>query len=124
MAAKKILVIEDNELNMKLVRTLIVAAGHEALEAQDAEQGIKIAGELLPDLILMDIQLPGLDGLGATRILKKNPLTRDIPVVALTAFAMDSDKKQAREAGCEGYISKPINTRKFIEEIKSFFKTS
>ena len=124
MAAKKILVIEDNELNMKLVRTLIVAAGHEALEAQDAEQGIKIAGELLPDLILMDIQLPGLDGLSATRILKKNPLTRDIPVVALTAFAMDSDKKQAREAGCEGYISKPINTRKFIEEIKSFFKTS
>ena len=124
MAAKKILVIEDNELNMKLVRTLIVAAGHEALEAQDAEQGIKIAGELLPDLILMDIQLPGLDGLSATRILNKNPLTRDIPVVALTAFAMDSDKKQAREAGCEGYISKPINTRKFIEEIKSFFKTS
>lgn len=118
MTGKKILVIEDNELNLKLVRTLLELADFSVLEALDAEQGINIARRELPDIILMDIQLPGLDGLSATRMIKKDPLLQYIPVIAVTSFAMESDSKKALEAGCVGHISKPIDTRRFASEVK------
>jgi len=118
MTGKKILVIEDNELNLKLVRTLLELADFSVLEALDAEQGINIARRELPDIILMDIQLPGLDGLSATRMIKKDPLLQYIPVIAVTSFAMESDSKKALEAGCVGHISKPIDTRRFANEVK------
>lgn len=118
MTGKKILVIEDNELNLKLVRTLLELADFSVLEALDAEQGINLARKELPDVILMDIQLPGLDGLTATKMIKKDPLIKYIPVIAVTSFAMESDGKKAMEAGCVGHISKPIDTRRFAHEVK------
>ncbi|MFZ5758488.1 MAG: response regulator [Thermodesulfobacteriota bacterium] len=120
MSNKKILVIEDNELNLKLVRTLLELGGFTVLEAANAETGIMLARTEQPDLILMDIQLPGLDGLNATRSLKIDPRTGHIPVVAVTSFAMESDEDRARDAGCVGYISKPINTRSFVAEVNHF----
>ncbi|MBI5556687.1 MAG: response regulator [Deltaproteobacteria bacterium] len=124
MAGKKILVIEDNELNLKLVRTLLELADFTVLEASDAEQGIALARNELPDIILMDIQLPRLDGLTATTIIKKDPLIGGIPVIAVTSFAMESDEKKALEAGCAGYISKPIDTRSFVNDVLFFLKES
>lgn len=120
----KILVVEDNELNMKLVRILLQVEGHTVLEAVDAETGIKLAKNHCPDLILMDIQLPGLDGLSATRILRGDTLTRDIPIVAVTSFAMEGDKQKALDAGCSGYISKPLDTRTFLTDVETFFRNS
>ena len=110
----KILVIEDNAMNMKLVRSLLRLKNFEVIEADDGEKGIKLAEEHLPNLILMDIQLPGIDGLTATSIIKKNPNLKHIPIIALTSHAMRGDDTKAREAGCEGYITKPIDTRHFI----------
>ena len=121
METPTVLVIEDNELNMKLVRSLLGIENYQVLEAVDAETGIQMAREHHPDLILMDIQLPGMDGLSATRIIKKDPELKDVPVVALTSYAMQGDDKKATEAGCEHYITKPINTRKFIETVKRIF---
>lgn len=113
----KILVIEDNAMNMKLVRSLLWLKNFEVIEADDGEKGIKLAEEHLPNLILMDIQLPGIDGLTATSIIKKNPNLKHIPIIALTSHAMRGDDTKAREAGCEGYITKPIDTRHFIDNI-------
>ena len=122
MAEETILVIEDNALNMKLVRSLLNLGEFNVLEAQDAEKGIHLARKHRPDLILMDIQLPGMDGLSATRNIKGDSELKDIPVVALTSYAMQGDEKKAKEAGCTGYISKPIDTRKFIQSISQFLK--
>lgn len=122
MAEETILVIEDNALNMKLVRSLLNLGEFNVLEAQDAEKGIHLARKHRPDLILMDIQLPGMDGLSATRNIKGDSELRDIPVVALTSYAMQGDEKKAKEAGCTGYISKPIDTRNFIQSISQFLK--
>ena len=113
----RILVIEDNKMNMKLVRSLLQLKQFEVLEAEDAEQGILMAQEYIPNLILMDIQLPGMDGLTATRIIKNNPALTHIPVIALTSHAMRGDDLKASEAGCDGYITKPIDTRRFIDNI-------
>ncbi len=124
MMKKTVLVVEDNKTNMKLVRTLLTLGGHMVLEAEDAETGIKLAKEARPDLILMDIQLPGMDGLEATAILKQDPDTVDIPIIAITSYAMQGDEKKARDAGCNGYISKPINTRTFLEDIAQYFGSS
>ena len=121
MRNRDILVIEDNELNRKLVRALLQKDNYNAIEAEDAEAGIQLAREHEPGLILMDIQLPGMDGLTATRIIKQDMELREIPVVALTAHAMEGDKEKAMEAGCAGYISKPFNIKEFLEEIKRFF---
>ncbi len=118
---KKVLVIEDNKINMKLVRTLLQIGKYEIIEAEDAETGIELAKKEHPDMILMDIQLPGIDGFEATAILKSQPDTKDIPIVALTSYAMDGDKKKAKEVGCNGYICKPIDTRTFLDEIQQFF---
>jgi CheY-like chemotaxis protein len=120
MANETVLVIEDNEMNMKLVRSLLQIGKYRVLEAIDAEAGIQLAREHHPDLILMDIQLPGIDGLTATRKIKNDPAVKDINIVALTSYAMQGDEDKARDAGCIGYIAKPIDTRKFLETLSSF----
>ena len=120
MHTATILVVEDNALNLKLVRSLLSLGGYQVLEAEDAEKGMQMASLHQPDLILMDIQLPGIDGLEATRVIKGNEETRKIPVVALTSYAMPGDEIKAQEAGCSGYITKPINTRTFMEDVRGY----
>ena len=112
-----ILVIEDNAANMKLAVFLLEKAGHETLQARDAEEGIRLARERYPELILMDVQLPGMDGLAATRLLKGDAATRDTKVVALTAFAMSGDREKIEAAGCDGYIAKPIRYQEFLKVV-------
>lgn len=113
----RILVIEDNPTNMKLVVILLQRAGHEVLQATDAEKGVRIAREQLPQLILMDVQLPGMDGLEATRLLRSAAETRSLKIVALTALAMGGDRERIMAAGCDGYISKPIHYQEFIKTV-------
>jgi two-component system, cell cycle response regulator len=122
MKDRAILVVEDNELNLKLVRALLQKDSYRVLEAGNAEQGLVLAREAKPDLILMDIQLPGMDGLSAVRILKKDPLLQKTPIVALTSYAMDGDVEKAREAGCDGYLAKPVDTRIFSDTIRRFLQ--
>ena len=124
MQDNKILVIEDNELNMKLVVALLKIANYEILQAADAETGIRLARDHRPALILMDIQLPGMDGLTATRLIRSDEKLRGTPVVALTSYAMQGDEEKAADAGCDGYISKPLDTRKFLDSIAAFIKDS
>jgi len=124
MGNKTILVIEDNEMNMKLIRALLQIGQCNMIEAGDAESGIQLARARKPDLILMDVQLPGMNGLDATRFLKKDPALKQIRVIALTSYAMEGDAKKAREAGCDGYITKPIDTRAFLDTIRKFLQGS
>ena len=111
MSRARILVIEDNPDNMTLISDVLVSLQYEVLQAVDGEQGLQMAEEFRPDLILMDLSLPRLDGWSATRLLKSNPELRAIPVIALTAHAMVGDRDRALEAGCDDYISKPIILR-------------
>ncbi len=120
MAKYKVAVIEDNDLNMKLVKTLLDIAGFDVIAAQDAETGIDLIREHGPDLILMDVQLPGMDGFSATKIIKQDETLKSIPVVALTSYAMEGDKDKATQAGCTGYISKPIDTRNFAKNVDRY----
>jgi two-component system, cell cycle response regulator DivK len=113
----KVLVVEDNPANMKLAAFLLESAGHSVVSATDAEVGLALARDEHPNLILMDIQLPGMDGLEATVLLKRDDATRDIPVIALTALAMKGDEERIRAAGCDGYIAKPMAYRDFLETI-------
>ena len=122
MKNKAVLVIEDNELNMKLVRSLLKIGNYEIFEAEDAETGIKLMHKHRPDLVLMDVQLPGMNGLRATQIIKENPAIKDIPVVALTSYAMQGDEEKASEAGCTGYITKPIDTKTFLDSLKQYIR--
>jgi two-component system cell cycle response regulator DivK len=115
----KVLIIEDNPANMTLATFLLQSAGHSVLAATDAETGLTLARAEQPDLVLMDIQLPGMDGLEATGLLKADPATRDIPVVALTALAMKGDEARIRAAGCDGYIAKPLAYKDFLATISS-----
>lgn len=115
----KILVVEDNLANMKLAVLLLQKAGFSVLSALDAEVGLTLAQTEQPDLILMDIQLPGMDGLVATALLKQNLATRTIPVIALTALAMKGDEERCRNAGCDGYIAKPLRYQELLAEIKA-----
>ena len=115
----RILVVEDNPANMKLASLLLHNAGHSVISAVDAEAGLTLARSERPDLILMDIQLPGMDGLAATALLKQDPLTAGIPVIALTAMAMKSDQEKTHCAGCDGYISKPLRYRELYAAIDS-----
>ena len=117
MNEKTILVIEDNDLNMKLIRTLLKLKNYQTIEAVDAENGIQLAREYHPDLILMDIQLPGMDGLTATRLIKNDSVMKDIPVVAMTGDAMQGDDGKTGDAGFASYLTKPIDTRRFLENI-------
>lgn len=113
----RILVIEDNAANMKLATLLLENVGHSVLCAVDAETGLALARAEHPDLILMDIQLPDMDGLAATALLKQNPATAGIPVIALTAMAMKEDQEKTRAAGCDAYIAKPLRYKELIAAI-------
>jgi two-component system, cell cycle response regulator DivK len=114
-----ILVIEDNPANMALATFLLQSVGHTVLSTTDAEAGLTLAREEQPHLILMDIQLPGMDGLKATALLKGDEATRAIPVIALTALAMAGDEERIRGAGCDGYIAKPFAYREFLATISA-----
>src|SRR6266513_1548344 len=113
----KVLVVEDNPANMTLSTFLLESVGHSVLKATDAENGLALARAEQPDLILMDIQLPGMDGLRATALLKGDVATRDIPIIALTALAMKGDEERIRAAGCDGYIAKPLAYKEFLTTI-------
>ena len=113
----RILIIEDNPANMALATFLLQSVGHTVLSTTDAEAGLTLARAEQPNLILMDIQLPGLDGLKATALLKRDAATRAIPVIALTALAMAGDEERIRAAGCDGYIAKPFAYREFLATI-------
>ena len=119
-----ILVVEDNPANMKLATFLLQSAGHTVLSATDAEAGLTLARGEQPNLILMDIQLPGMDGLEATVLLKLDDATRAIPVIALTALAMKGDEERIRAAGCDGYIAKPLVYRDFLSVISDQLMTA
>jgi len=115
----KVLVVEDNPANLTLATFLLESAGHSVLTARDGETGVALAAAEQPDLILMDIQLPGMDGLRATALLKGAAATHDIPVIALTALAMKGDEARIREAGCDGYIAKPLSYKDFLATIST-----
>ena len=119
----KVLIVEDNPANMTLAVFLLQSAGHTVLTASDAEAGLTMARDQQPHLILMDIQLPGMDGLEAIAQLKRDPATRAIPVIALTALAMKGDEERIRAAGCEGYIAKPLAYRDFLATISAQLAT-
>ena len=115
-----ILVVEDNERNLKLLRDVLEYAGYDVRVARTAEDGITLAVKEPPDLVLMDLQLPGIDGMEALRRLRENPRTADIPVVAVTAQAMKQDRERALDAGFNGYIEKPISVRAFPDQVRGF----
>ena len=110
-----ILIVEDDQKNLKLLRDLLQVSGYATIEATDGSRGVEMARTKKPDLILMDIQMPVMDGLEATKILKGDEATKGIPVLALTAYAMKGDEERMREAGCDGYIPKPIDIKKFLK---------
>jgi two-component system, cell cycle response regulator DivK len=116
--SKRILMIEDTEDNRQIVRDLIASAGYELIEAQDGARGVAMASEHKPDLILMDIQLPVMDGYEATRRIKSDAELRHIPVIAVTSYALSGDEAKARQAGCDGYISKPFSPRQLLAKIR------
>lgn len=120
MAGAMILIVDDNPVNMKLSRVLLVNEGHNVRTATDAEEALAVLQNFTPDLILMDIQLPGIDGLELTRRLKSDPATRHITIVGLSAYAMKGDEQRILEAGCDGYIPKPIDTRALPEIIVQY----
>ena len=117
LMSKTILIVEDNELNMKLFHDLLDANGYNTVQTRNGLDAIELARTHMPDLILMDIQLPEVSGLEVTKMLKDDDHLRDIPVVAVTAFAMKGDEERIRDGGCEGYISKPISVSHFLETI-------
>src|SRR5207302_5607099 len=114
-APKKVLIVEDNELNMKLFHDLIEACGHEILETRDGMEALKLARQHRPDLILMDIQLPGVSGLEVTKWIKDDSTLKAIPIIAVTAFAMKGDEEKIRRGGCEAYLAKPISVMNFLK---------
>lgn len=113
-----ILIVEDNPSNMLLATFLLEHAGHQVLQADEADSALRLARERLPELILMDVQLPGMDGLEATAALKGDPRTAAIKVLAFTSFAMTGDADRIRAAGCDGYISKPISVEEFVAQVE------
>lgn len=117
---KKFLLIEDNEQNRYLVTFLLTQRGHEVVPAESGPIGIETAGRIHPDLILLDIQLPGMDGYAVARALKSDPALQAVPIVAVTSYAMLGDREQALAAGCNGYIEKPINPRTFVASVECF----
>lgn len=118
----RILVVDDNPTNLKLAVDVLQCAGYQVFEAEDAENAIVVIQQKRPDLVLMDIALPGMDGLTLTRKMKADSATRHICIVALTAFAMKGDDQKARAAGCDGYITKPIDTRNLPDQVAEYLK--
>ena len=121
-AGELILVVEDNELNLKLVRDVLQFAGFEVVEARTGEEAVERAAERRPDLVLMDLQLPGIDGAEAMRRLRACSPTRDVPVVAVTAFAMREDRERALGAGFDGYVEKPFSPRELPAQVRAFLR--
>lgn len=118
--SKRILVVEDHETNRRILRDLLTSTGYELIEAVTGEEGVTLAETHHPDLILMDIQLPGFDGYEATRRIKKNPALRHIPIIAVTSYALSGDEEKALEAGCEAYVSKPFSPRVVLAKIREY----
>ena len=120
--SQRILVVEDNEDNRRIVRDLLTSVGYEILEALTGEEGVTAAAAHIPDLILMDIQLPGLDGYETTRRIKANPALEHIPIIAVTSYALSGDDVKAFEAGCNGYVSKPFSPRALLAKIREYLQ--
>lgn len=118
--AKTVLIVEDNELNMKLFRDLLEAHGFNTLQTKNGHEALDLTREHHPDLIILDIQLPEVSGLEVTRWIKEDESISNIPIVAVTAFAMKGDEEKIREGGCEAYMAKPISVSRFIETVKNF----
>jgi two-component system cell cycle response regulator DivK len=119
---KRILVVEDHEENRRIMRDLLTSAGFEMIEAHTGEDGVRVAEAERPDLILMDIQLPGLDGYEATRRIKAQPALRAIPIIAVTSYALSGDEGKAREAGCDEYVAKPFSPRALLAKVRELLK--
>ncbi len=120
MASKSILIVEDNQMNLKLIRDVLHNKGYETLEAEIGEAGIEVARERHPALILMDVNLPQIDGHTAMKILKADASTRQIPIIAVTSFAMKGDRERLLSAGFDGYISKPLDIKKLLRVVESY----
>jgi len=120
MTVKRILIVEDNELNMKLLNDVLEAHGYTVLKAGEGRVAVELARQYRPDLILMDLQLPDISGLDATRLIKGDEETRSIPIVAVTAFAMAGDERRALDCGCDAYLAKPIILREFLDLVADF----
>ena len=118
--SKRILVIEDQEDNRKIVRDLVTTSGYELIEASTGEEGLELVAKERPDLILMDIQLPGIDGYEVTRRIKANPQLRQIPIIAVTSYALSGDDKKAFAAGCDSYVTKPYSPRLLLAKIREY----
>ncbi len=113
-----ILVVEDQEDNRRILRDLLASAGFDTVEAVTGEEGVRLAGEHVPDLILMDIQLPDIDGYEATRRIKSDPALSGIPIIAVTSYALSGDEEKAMEAGCDGYVAKPFSPRALLQKVR------
>jgi CheY-like chemotaxis protein len=120
MPGRRILVVEDNPLNLKLVRDVLTAFEYDVVEAHSGEEGVELAGTCSPDLVLMDLQLPGIDGYEALRLLRQDPRLGSVPVVAVTAFAMKEDRERTAREGFDGYLGKPISVRALPEQVNAF----
>ncbi|HEX2093222.1 MAG TPA: response regulator [Longimicrobiaceae bacterium] len=120
VSSKTVLLVEDNEDNRTVYRTILEHFGYEVIEARNGEDGIRMAREDHPDLILMDISIPLVDGWEATKILKADPATSGIPIIALTAHALATDRAKAQEVGCDGYLAKPCEPRRVVAEVEKF----
>ena len=118
--AKKILIVDDNEKNRKLLRVLLTHSSYEVLEAENGKEGVTMARENIPGLIIMDIQMPVIDGIEALKLIKEEPSTMNIPVIAITSYAMSSDREKFLKEGFDSYISKPIHTKEVLEVIRQF----
>jgi two-component system, cell cycle response regulator DivK len=118
--SQRILVIEDQEDNRRIVRDLFTSVGYEIIEATNGEEGVIAAATHMPDLILMDIQLPGMDGYETTRQIKANPNLKHIPIIAVTSYALSGDDVKAYEAGCNGYVAKPFSPRALLAKIREY----
>ncbi len=122
MTKKKILIVEDNAMNRALLMAILKPEGYELLTAENGQIGVDMAARELPDLILMDVMLPVMNGYDATRKIKANPATRHIPIVAVTANAVPTERDRALDAGCDGYITKPVDTRALPNQVKLFLR--
>lgn len=122
MAGERIVLVEDNVMSRRLAQFLLKSEGYIVYEATNGKEALELVKAHLPDLVLMDLQLPELDGFSTTRMLKQDATTKDIPVVALTAYAMKGDAERASEAGCDGYITKPIDKKEFLEIVARYLR--
>ena len=118
--SKRILAVDDQEDNRRIFRDLLTTVGFEVIEAVDGEEAVTLAAEHVPDLILMDIQLPGIDGYEATRRIKSNPLLKAIPIIAVTSYALTGDDEKAFEAGADAYVAKPFSPRALLAKVRSY----